>query len=899
MFRINVQRWMIVVVGAFSSISYATQTMIPDLYATQQRTSDLNYTFAQRTTQTTQSPLELSLSVNPFLENSAASSRMDVSQGTYWQTQSYWQDQLEICKRNLVVAQQHDNLSSVFAHETEVRNFSESQLLRSNNELEQTITVLQSQLEVLLDKQNDFQSRGILLYRPSTDGPIGYSDSLFSSYEWVSSAKAQQVCACIENQAAIANVRREIGHKESCLRNNYAKLDALAQEQVKASALKQGALAEQEILKLQDSNSKTIRLCTVARSEIDGLRSDLATARGKIEFLDHWYMIGSGTQLEKFRAQEKRLIPQIEQLEKTVSALQNSVRVNQNEVTRLQPIVAEGKKYLTNLTECARQQEITKSIDAAGAKERVAAVNETAASKGLQGVILIEFTREGQELLKLFGIDVKRFSSFDGNALQKQLSNELRDIINRSGKTLVAFKDFITIRAYLEATARTCEVANDVIRKGTPCQATAWTDLAHLCEKATQVAIGAVRGAVKGVLGTGEMIADAVVHPQEFIAQCKSVVCSLLGVDGVSIDKNGQYMLTDTRWAKLQEMCKQFAQLPLEKEVEHAAAMLASLIIPGPNTKMLTDFFKALAPINQVMKIEALGLQLGKFGKSEAFWNAPLGVGISEAINDTMKQAASALSKEKVAELAAKALQVQKDAKMIAATGPQANLGSQLAKMGLESGAKVTTEAQQVAKAVTTTAKTEVSAAQATAKISKEEIALAKAAAQTKPATHIASTVVEAEVKVSAATVVGEKSALKLTEAEVKAAVAARKTVANATKEVKWGHWNDLPKVNLGQEYAIIGDKLYTKHAIDRMLPKTDEIIKALEAEALSMGLKRGESEFIKYVQPRNVPPIVVEDAIANGIRSVGKESNTLIYCTKNIQVVTFTNGIVKTLYPI
>ena len=875
-FKINILRWVIIAAGAFASLSYATQQKTPTtmFYTHDQSRSDFSYTYAQRTTQATQSPFELSLSANSALGSSALSSRMDVSQGTYWQTQSHWHDQVETCKRNLVVAQQHDDLSSVFAHEADVRNFSESQLLRSNNQLEQTVSVLQSQLEVLLDKQNDFQGRGILLYRPSTDGPIGYSDSLFSSYEWVPSSKAQQVCACIENQAAIANVRREIGHKESCLRNNYAKLDALAQAQVKASALKQGALAEQETLKLQDSISNTMRLCIVARSEIDGLRSDLATARGKIESFDHWYMIGSGAQLEKFRAQEKRLIPQIEQLEKTVSALQNSVQVNQNEVTHLQPIVAEGKKYLANLTECARQQETSNTGDPTTAKERVAVINETAANKGLQGVILIELSREGQALLKLFGIDVKRFSSFEGNALQKQLSNELRDIINRSGKTLIAFKDFITIRAYLEATARTCEVANDVIRKGTPCQAIGWTDLAHLCEKATRVAMGAVRGAVKGVLGTGEMIADAVVDPQQFIAQCKSTVRSLLGFDGVSIDKNGQYTLTDTRWAKLQEMCKQFAQLPLEKEVEHVAAMLASFVVPAPKIKMLTDFFKALAPINQVMKIEALALQLGKLGKSEAFLNAPLGVGISEAINDTMKQAASALSKEKVAELAAKALQVQKEAKLVAANVPQVNLGSQLAKKGLEAEVKATTAAQQVTKAVTTTTKTEVAVAQATEKVSKEELALAKAATQT-------------------------KSALALSEAEVKAAVAARRTAVNVTKEFKWGGWNDLPKVNLGQEYAIIGDKLYTKHAIERMMPKTDEIIKELEAEAFSQGLKRGEEEFIKYVQPRNVPPIVVEDAIANGVRSAGKEPNTIVYCTKSIKVVTFTNGIVKTLFPV
>lgn len=47
----------------------------------------------------------------------------------------------------------------------------------------------------------------------------------------------------------------------------------------------------------------------------------------------------------------------------------------------------------------------------------------------------------------------------------------------------------------------------------------------------------------------------------------------------------------------------------------------------------------------------------------------------------------------------------------------------------------------------------------------------------------------------------------------------AKRVEKNITK-LLWSSWSDYPKVVLdGKEYARIGDRLYTRHAVDRMLP--------------------------------------------------------------------------------
>jgi hypothetical protein len=71
-------------------------------------------------------------------------------------------------------------------------------------------------------------------------------------------------------------------------------------------------------------------------------------------------------------------------------------------------------------------------------------------------------------------------------------------------------------------------------------------------------------------------------------------------------------------------------------------------------------------------------------------------------------------------------------------------------------------------------------------------------------------------------------------------------------QKLLWGSWKDYEKrVIDGREYATIGDRLYTKHAVDRMQPS------GLGSPAGQIG------------QGRSIAPRFVEDTIKNGIRKI------------------------------
>ena len=58
-------------------------------------------------------------------------------------------------------------------------------------------------------------------------------------------------------------------------------------------------------------------------------------------------------------------------------------------------------------------------------------------------------------------------------------------------------------------------------------------------------------------------------------------------------------------------------------------------------------------------------------------------------------------------------------------------------------------------------------------------------------------------------------------------------------------------------------------------------------------------SSFVdKYVDPRGIPPSVVEDAIINGTKSPGNKPGTFVYETIDIRVVSNENGDIITVIP-
>lgn len=192
-----------------------------------------------------------------------------------------------------------------------------------------------------------------------------------------------------------------------------------------------------------------------------------------------------------------------------------------------------------------------------------------------------------------------RFISFTGNAFQRQLFTEIIDIINRSGKTLVEWRDNATIVAYLEATSHTCITALEMIRYSTPFQAVAWTDLAHDCEQATNIAKDTACGDIQDFTNT-------ILNAQQLMLRSERTLNFFL-----KSDKDNQ--LLERVWKEYQ----QFSQFPVTEQAEYAPIMLRTFIAMPTQSTRATLVLKALKSIHRVTKIEAATLQRLASAKQE------------------------------------------------------------------------------------------------------------------------------------------------------------------------------------------------------------------------------------------------------------------------------------------
>ena len=103
---------------------------------------------------------------------------------------------------------------------------------------------------------------------------------------------------------------------------------------------------------------------------------------------------------------------------------------------------------------------------------------------------------------------------------------------------------------------------------------------------------------------------------------------------------------------------------------------------------------------------------------------------------------------------------------------------------------------------------------------------------------------------------------------------------------------------------AIINGREYTKHALERMAPDIPsvraELIRRGAERAKSKGYVVGSDEYIDdiidYVQPRDIPPSVVENAILSTKPFIGNKPGTLTYITDDVKVVTDFSGKVITV---
>lgn len=105
---------------------------------------------------------------------------------------------------------------------------------------------------------------------------------------------------------------------------------------------------------------------------------------------------------------------------------------------------------------------------------------------------------------------------------------------------------------------------------------------------------------------------------------------------------------------------------------------------------------------------------------------------------------------------------------------------------------------------------------------------------------------------------------------------------------------------------GIINGREYSQHAMERMAPDTPsvraELSRRAEALAESKGLQVGTPEYYqfcqKYVDPRNIPPSVIEDAIRNTTAVPGHTAGTFVHQTEDVTVIVNDTGKVITVIP-
>lgn len=110
--------------------------------------------------------------------------------------------------------------------------------------------------------------------------------------------------------------------------------------------------------------------------------------------------------------------------------------------------------------------------------------------------------------------------------------------------------------------------------------------------------------------------------------------------------------------------------------------------------------------------------------------------------------------------------------------------------------------------------------------------------------------------------------------------------------KIPWGSWSDHNKVNVdGQEYAQVGTRLYSEHAVNRMQPGRRRHSSKGQTEGLPEIYQAGtHGDF-----GRSVAPQYVEDAISSA-KPVTQQNGNLSYTSGSLQVITNQRGAMVTI---
>ena len=102
--------------------------------------------------------------------------------------------------------------------------------------------------------------------------------------------------------------------------------------------------------------------------------------------------------------------------------------------------------------------------------------------------------------------------------------------------------------------------------------------------------------------------------------------------------------------------------------------------------------------------------------------------------------------------------------------------------------------------------------------------------------------------------------------------------------KILWDSWENYEKVySNGQEYAKVGNRLYSRHAVNRLQPSGNRF-----GPNIYQGLNGGD-------YGRSVAPQFVED-ILETVKPVLQENGNLAYTSGSIKVITNNTGAIVTI---
>jgi len=141
----------------------------------------------------------------------------------------------------------------------------------------------------------------------------------------------------------------------------------------------------------------------------------------------------------------------------------------------------------------------------------------------------------------------------------------------------------------------------------------------------------------------------------------------------------------------------------------------------------------------------------------------------------------------------------------------------------------------------------------------------------------------------------GAKSTAKATSIKNSDSATTSNNKANPTdkqaRDLYWGKWDDYEHVTVnGNEYAKIGDRLYTEHAVQRLQPSGMRYSSTTDAKVgASRILDAGRGEY-----GRSISPNYVEEVINTGIQGAPQTIDGKVrvpYTSGSVTVITENNG--------